>query len=70
MDIDILFYDDIILENEELTLPHPMIAFRRFVLEPLSEVAPDFFHPVLLDKVIHILSCCKDTSELKIINNT
>jgi 2-amino-4-hydroxy-6-hydroxymethyldihydropteridine diphosphokinase len=70
MDIDILFYDDIILDNDELTLPHPMIAFRRFVLEPLSEVAPDFLHPVLMDKVIHILSLCKDTSEVKIISHT
>jgi 2-amino-4-hydroxy-6-hydroxymethyldihydropteridine diphosphokinase len=70
MDIDILFYDDIILENDELTLPHPMIAFRRFVLEPLSEVAPDFFHPVLMDKVIHILSRCKDSAEVNIIFNT
>jgi 2-amino-4-hydroxy-6-hydroxymethyldihydropteridine diphosphokinase len=70
MDIDILFYDDIILKNDELTLPHPMIAFRRFILEPLSEIAPDFLHPVLMDKVNHILSRCKDSSEVKRINLT
>lgn len=45
MDIDILFYDDLVLESERLTLPHPRIAERLFVLEPLCEIAPDRIHP-------------------------
>lgn len=46
IDIDILFYDDLIVESERLTLPHPRIAEREFVLEPLSEVAAEWRHPV------------------------
>ncbi|MGM9693660.1 MAG: 2-amino-4-hydroxy-6-hydroxymethyldihydropteridine diphosphokinase [Alloprevotella sp.] len=47
IDIDILFLGDTVLSSERLTIPHPHIASRRFVLEPLAEIAPDFVHPVL-----------------------
>ncbi|HST88374.1 MAG TPA: 2-amino-4-hydroxy-6-hydroxymethyldihydropteridine diphosphokinase [Ktedonobacterales bacterium] len=47
LDIDILFYDDLILRTPELTLPHPGIAERAFVLLPLAEIAPDLRHPLL-----------------------
>lgn len=46
IDIDILFYDDLVIESERLTLPHPRIAEREFVLEPLSEVVPEWQHPI------------------------
>ncbi len=46
LDIDILFYGDLVMDTPGLTIPHPRIAERRFVLEPLSEVAPGFKHPV------------------------
>lgn len=46
MDIDILFYGDLVLDDADLTIPHPRIHERRFVLEPLSEIAPEFVHPV------------------------
>lgn len=46
MDIDLLFYDDRIIDSERLTIPHPRIAERDFVLAPLEEVLPDFVHPV------------------------
>ncbi|MBQ3247620.1 MAG: 2-amino-4-hydroxy-6-hydroxymethyldihydropteridine diphosphokinase [Alistipes sp.] len=46
IDIDILFYDDLVVESERLTLPHPRIAEREFVLEPLAEVAARWRHPV------------------------
>lgn len=46
IDIDILFYDDLVIESERLTLPHPRIAEREFVLEPLSEVVPGWQHPI------------------------
>ena len=47
IDIDILFFDDLILETPRLTIPHPLIAEREFVLVPLREVLPDYIHPLL-----------------------
>ena len=47
IDIDLLFYDQLILTGERLTLPHPLLTDRLFVLEPLSEIAPEFIHPIL-----------------------
>ena len=46
IDIDILLFDDMILDSTELTIPHPAMHQRRFVLEPLAEIAPDAVHPV------------------------
>ena len=47
IDIDILFYDQLIYENPDLIIPHPQISERKFVLEPFMDIDPDFFHPVL-----------------------
>ena len=47
IDIDLLLYDDRVMDAEGLTLPHPLMTERRFVMEPLSEIAPDVVHPVL-----------------------
>ena len=47
IDIDILLYGDLVMDTAELTIPHPRMAQRRFVLEPLSELAPELRHPVL-----------------------
>lgn len=46
MDLDILFYDNIVMETERLTLPHPLIAQREFVLAPLAGALPGYRHPV------------------------
>jgi 2-amino-4-hydroxy-6-hydroxymethyldihydropteridine diphosphokinase len=46
IDIDILLYGSAVIETEELVVPHPRLAQRRFVLEPLAELAPDLRHPV------------------------
>jgi 2-amino-4-hydroxy-6-hydroxymethyldihydropteridine diphosphokinase len=46
IDIDVLFYGRAVITTAELEVPHPRMAQRRFVLEPLAEIAPDFRHPV------------------------
>jgi 2-amino-4-hydroxy-6-hydroxymethyldihydropteridine diphosphokinase len=47
IDMDILFFDETVLETPTLTIPHPRIAERAFILVPLAEIAPDLLHPVL-----------------------
>lgn len=47
VDIDIIFYDDIVVESEELTLPHPLMHEREFVLRPMLEVAAEWRHPII-----------------------
>jgi 2-amino-4-hydroxy-6-hydroxymethyldihydropteridine diphosphokinase len=47
IDIDVLFYDDLVLETPQLEIPHPQVAERSFVLVPLADLAPDLCHPVL-----------------------
>ncbi len=47
IDIDILFYDDLVLRTQNLTIPHPRIQERLFVLQPMKDLSPCFIHPVL-----------------------
>jgi 2-amino-4-hydroxy-6-hydroxymethyldihydropteridine diphosphokinase len=56
IDIDILFYDSLIINDENLIIPHPELHNRLFVLEPLSEIAPDFIHPVIKKSIIDLLN--------------
>ena len=55
IDVDILLYDDLILQTPELTLPHPLMHERLFVMEPLAEIAPNVIHPVFKKPVISLL---------------
>ncbi len=55
IDIDILFYDDVIYKDEELEIPHPRLQERDFVLQPFSDINPDFSHPVLKKTVRELL---------------
>ncbi len=61
IDIDLLYVGHQILNSKNLTLPHPGIAERRFVLEPLAELAPDFIHPALKKSHRQLLAECKDS---------
>jgi len=51
IDIDLIVYEDLIIRSENLQLPHPLFHKRRFVLEPFSEIDPEYVHPVLHKKV-------------------
>lgn len=64
VDLDILFFGDQQLESEFLTLPHPRLHLRKFVLCPLNEIAPHFVHPVLQKEIGEILKTVEDTSEV------
>jgi 2-amino-4-hydroxy-6-hydroxymethyldihydropteridine diphosphokinase len=65
LDIDILFFDGLVLESERLTIPHPRLHLRRFVLEPLVEIAPGIIHPVLRKPVNELLQDCTDDKNVR-----
>lgn len=55
IDIDIIFYNDSIIESNELTIPHPKAHVRDFVLRPLQEISPDLMHPILKKSISNLL---------------
>lgn len=64
-DLDILFFGDLQMDTEFLVLPHPRLHLRKFVLKPLSKIAPNFVHPVLQREINDLLAECEDNSRIK-----
>ncbi len=65
IDLDILFYGDLVVRMPDLVIPHPALPGRRFVLEPMNEIAPDFRHPELQATISELLAACPDTSVVR-----
>jgi 2-amino-4-hydroxy-6-hydroxymethyldihydropteridine diphosphokinase len=59
LDLDILLYDDTIIDSPELTIPHPRMHQRRFVLQPICDIDPDIIHPVYRQSMIQLLGSLK-----------
>ena len=55
LDLDIIFYDNIIIDTENIQIPHPRMHKRRFVLKPISDIEPDFIHPIIKISVKKLL---------------
>ena len=64
IDIDILLYDDVVKESKTLRIPHPLMQDRKFVLQPLCDLAGDELHPALAKTYSELLEACEDTSVL------
>ncbi|RLD68434.1 MAG: 2-amino-4-hydroxy-6-hydroxymethyldihydropteridine diphosphokinase [Bacteroidetes bacterium] len=64
IDIDILFYDDKIINLPDLIIPHLYVHKRKFVLAPLNDIAPEFIHPILKESVQTLFLNCLDKTEL------
>lgn len=65
IDIDLLFYDNLTLQTSNLEIPHPRIAERKFVLEPLAEITPEFEHPVYRKTIKELLENCNDSLQVE-----
>ena len=66
IDIDILLYDNQIINTPELVIPHPLMAERMFVLMPMAELAPNLSHPVLYRTMAYLKEHCNDTKQVEL----
>ena len=65
IDIDILFYNEQVINQKDLTVPHPLLQDRRFTLQPLVEIAPGMIHPVLKKNMKQLLDECPDDQDAR-----
>jgi len=68
IDIDILYFANLVLDTARLTIPHPRLHERRFTLAPLVEIAPTFIHPVFNKTSQQLMAECSDTSEVTLFS--
>ncbi|MCH7949270.1 MAG: 2-amino-4-hydroxy-6-hydroxymethyldihydropteridine diphosphokinase [Candidatus Dadabacteria bacterium] len=61
IDLDIIFYDGLVMKDDDLIIPHPRAHLRRFVLEPICEIARDFIHPELKISILELLEKLGDS---------
>lgn len=64
LDIDIIYFGSEVINNDDLVIPHPQMQHRNFVLKPLGDIAPQFYHPVLYKDTRNLLQECRDKSRL------
>lgn len=64
LDIDIIYYDQEVINTGDLVIPHPQMQNRNFVLKPLSDIAPQFYHPIFQKDTRNLLQECRDKSKL------
>jgi 2-amino-4-hydroxy-6-hydroxymethyldihydropteridine diphosphokinase len=65
IDIDILFFDNMIINSKSLEIPHPRIQLRKFVLTPMLELTPDLIHPILKKSIRQLEMECVDKDQPK-----
>ena len=68
IDLDVIFYDDDMIDSELIRTPHPQMHKRKFVLQPLHDIAPKVIHPKLGKSVMELLEACEDDSAIEPIN--
>jgi 2-amino-4-hydroxy-6-hydroxymethyldihydropteridine diphosphokinase len=66
IDLDILFYDSIQMETYKLTIPHPRLPQRAFVLKPLADIAPELMHPMLYYTISQLLADTEDANQVQL----
>lgn len=69
IDIDILFYNQDIIDHKQLIVPHPRLHLRKFVLVPLNEICSNYLHPLLNKTIFNLLSTCEDQLEVKLFKS-
>ena len=65
IDLDIIFYDNVVLHSEKVIIPHPLLQERKFILQPMAELNPAWIHPVLKKPIVQLLAECKDPLPVK-----
>lgn len=64
LDIDIIYYDKEVIKTDALTIPHPKMQERKFILKPLADISPQFYHPIFNKDTRNLLQECKDKSSI------